>query len=54
VEARFISEALRHGYKVLKPWGDSLRFERSHLFRRADRASAGEVYQLPGGYGIPV
>ena len=23
VEARFIADALRHGYKVLKPWGDS-------------------------------
>ena len=27
VEARFIAEALRHGYRVLKPWGDSLLFD---------------------------
>jgi hypothetical protein len=23
VEARFMADAMRHGYKVLKPWGDS-------------------------------
>ena len=27
VEARFIADALRHGYKVLKPWGDSSPFD---------------------------
>jgi hypothetical protein len=27
VEAKFIAEALRHGYKVLKPWGDSKSFD---------------------------
>jgi hypothetical protein len=27
VEARFIADALRHGYKVLKPWGDSQPFD---------------------------
>jgi PD-(D/E)XK endonuclease len=27
VEARFIAEALRHGFKVLKPWGDSAPFD---------------------------
>jgi len=27
VEARFIADALRHGYKVLKPWGDSEPFD---------------------------
>ena len=27
VEARFIADALRHGYKVLKPWGDSSSFD---------------------------
>ncbi len=27
VEAKFIAEALRWGYKVLKPWGDSQPFD---------------------------
>jgi hypothetical protein len=27
VEARFIADALRHGYKVLKPWGDSSPYD---------------------------
>jgi hypothetical protein len=27
VEAQFIVEALRHGYSVLKPWGDSRAFD---------------------------
>jgi PD-(D/E)XK endonuclease len=27
VELRFMSEAMRHGYKVLKPWGDSQPFD---------------------------
>jgi len=27
VELRFMAEALRHGYKVLKPWGDSQPFD---------------------------
>jgi hypothetical protein len=27
VEARFIADALRHGYKVLKPWGDSQPYD---------------------------
>jgi PD-(D/E)XK endonuclease len=27
VEAKFIAEALRRGYKVLKPWGDSQPFD---------------------------
>jgi PD-(D/E)XK nuclease superfamily protein len=27
VEAKFIAEALRHGYKVLKQWGDSKSFD---------------------------
>ncbi len=27
VEARFIADALRHDYKVLKPWGDSAPFD---------------------------
>ena len=27
VEARFMADAMRHGYKVLKPWGDSLPFD---------------------------
>jgi hypothetical protein len=27
VEARFIAEALRRGFKVLKPWGDSSPFD---------------------------
>ena len=28
VEALFIAAALRHGFKVLKPWGDSLPYDR--------------------------
>jgi hypothetical protein len=27
VEARFIADAMRHGYKVLKPWGDSQPYD---------------------------
>jgi hypothetical protein len=27
VEACFMADAMRHGYKVLKPWGDSLPFD---------------------------
>ena len=27
VEARFMADAMRHGYKVLKPWGDSQPFD---------------------------
>src|SRR6202162_4772878 len=27
VEARFMADAMRHGYKVLKPWGDSSPFD---------------------------
>jgi hypothetical protein len=27
VELRFMAEAIRHGYKVLKPWGDSQPFD---------------------------
>ena len=27
VELRFMAEALRHGFKVLKPWGDSSPFD---------------------------
>src|SRR5271155_132902 len=27
VELRFMGEAMRHGYKVLKPWGDSGAFD---------------------------
>lgn len=27
VEAKFIAEALRRGYRVLKPWGDSQAFD---------------------------
>jgi hypothetical protein len=27
VELRFMGEALRHGYKVLKPWGESAPFD---------------------------
>lgn len=27
VEARFMADAMRHGYKVLKPWGDSQAFD---------------------------
>jgi len=27
VEAQFIAQALRHGFKVLKPWGDSQPFD---------------------------
>jgi hypothetical protein len=27
VELRFMADALRHGYKVLKPWGDSSPFD---------------------------
>jgi hypothetical protein len=27
VEAQFIAEAMRHGYKVLKPWGESSPFD---------------------------
>ncbi len=27
VELRFMAEALRHGFKVLKPWGDSAPFD---------------------------
>jgi hypothetical protein len=32
VEAQFIAEALRHGYKVLKPWGDSSSFDAALCF----------------------
>ena len=34
VEARFIADALRHGYKVLKPWGDSQPFDVALAFGR--------------------
>ena len=27
MEAQFIAEALRHGYSILKPWGDSRAFD---------------------------
>jgi len=27
VEARFMADAMRHGYKVLKPWGDSQPYD---------------------------
>ena len=27
VEARFMADAMRHGYRVLKPWGDSWPFD---------------------------
>jgi hypothetical protein len=27
VELRFMADAMRHGYKVLKPWGDSSAFD---------------------------
>jgi hypothetical protein len=27
VEARFMADAMRHGYRVLKPWGDSQPFD---------------------------
>jgi hypothetical protein len=27
IELRFMAEAMRHGYKVLKPWGDSQPFD---------------------------
>jgi hypothetical protein len=27
VELRFMAEAMRHGYKLLKPWGDSQPFD---------------------------
>jgi hypothetical protein len=32
VEAVFIAAALRHGYKVLKPWGDSAPFDLALYF----------------------
>ncbi len=34
VEAQFIGAALRHGYKVLKPWGDSQPFDVALNFGR--------------------
>jgi len=27
VELRFMAEVMRHGHKVLKPWGDSQPFD---------------------------
>jgi len=34
VEARFMADAMRHGYKVLKPWGDSQPFDVALAFGR--------------------
>jgi len=34
VEARFMADAMRHGYKVLKPWGDSQPFDVALCFGR--------------------
>jgi hypothetical protein len=32
IELRFMAEAMRHGYKVLKPWGDSQPFDVAIFF----------------------
>jgi hypothetical protein len=34
VELRFMADAMRHGYKVLKPWGDSQPFDVALYFGR--------------------
>src|SRR5271166_2973032 len=32
IEMRFMAEAMRHGYKVLLPWGDSQPFDVAIIF----------------------
>ena len=62
-ELRFMADAMRHGYKVLKPWGDSQPFDVAlHFGRRIVRVQAkstsfrvgtGYICQLKSGSGRP-
>jgi len=60
VEARFMADAMHHGYKVLKPWGDSQPFDVALAFGRrivrvqvkstANRYSTGYLCQFKPNY----
>jgi hypothetical protein len=52
VEAQFVAQALRKGFKVLKPWGDSSSYDMGvehgrHFFRMQVKSTS---YRLGNGY----
>ena len=53
VELQFMARAVRNGFKVSKPWGDSSAYDVG-IESGADSAGAGEVDGLPDAVWIAV
>ena len=52
VEALFMAASLRHGYKVLKPWGRLRTLRPRPLLRQPHRKSPGKIHILPRRHRI--